>query len=314
MYSTKTVQNWGLIPESIASKFDIIQQSLEDSYNECLEWMAVHSKSFYFASRFLPHEQRKSVAALYAFCRLTDDIVDEAPEGTTIDEINIELDELKAMISQLVGGYTSTIPILHAFADTIRKHNIPIRYIHELIEGVRMDLTKKDYKTDEELDLYMYRVASTVGLMMTHIFMENPAPQTLARAADLGKAMQLTNILRDIREDYERGRIYLPRQTCDIYNVSQKDLEKDEVNENLKSLIRYESTRAKGYYKQADLGIEELPAAAAYTVKVASRVYGEILNEIRRRDYQILKQRAVVSKIRKIVLATRVRLSYLSKI
>ncbi|MFX1516656.1 MAG: phytoene/squalene synthase family protein [Promethearchaeota archaeon] len=314
MYSTKTVENWGLVPENIATRFNIVKNSLEDSYNECLEWMAVHSKSFYFASRFLPHEQRKSVAALYAFCRLTDDIVDEAPEGTIIDEINVELDKLKTTTSQLVAGYTSTIPILQAFGDTIRKHNIPLEYIHELIEGVRMDLTKKEYATDEELDLYMFRVASTVGLMMTHIFLEDPAPHTLARAADLGKAMQLTNILRDIKEDYERGRIYLPKNTRELYNVTQDDLQKNEVNGNLRSLIKYESTRAKGYYKQADLGIEELPPAGAYTVKVASRVYGEILNEIRRRNYQILKQRAVVSKLRKILLATKVRLEYLRKI
>ncbi|MFX0124996.1 MAG: phytoene/squalene synthase family protein, partial [Candidatus Hodarchaeota archaeon] len=136
MYSTKTVENWGLVPENIASKYNIVKQSLEDSYNECLEWMAIHSKSFYFASRFLPHEQRKSVAALYAFCRLADDIVDEAPKGTTIDEINLELDKLKTTTCQLVSGYTSTIPILQAFGDTIRKHNIPVKYIHELIEGV----------------------------------------------------------------------------------------------------------------------------------------------------------------------------------
>ncbi len=314
MYSTKTVEKWGLVPESIVTKFNIAQQSLEDSYNECLEWMAIHSKSFYFASRFLPREQRKSVAALYAFCRLTDDIVDEASEGTSIEEINVDLDKLKTVISQLNEGYTSTIPILHAFGDTIQKHNIPIKYIHELIEGVRMDLTRKEYENDEELDLYLYRVASTVGLMMTHIFLENPAPRTLARAADLGKAMQLTNILRDIKEDYERGRIYLPKNTCKLYNVTPDDFKRDEVTENLKSLIIYESTRAKGYYKQADLGIEELPAAAAYTVKVASRVYGEILNEIRRRDYQVLKQRAVVSKFHKFLLATKVRLEYLRKI
>jgi phytoene synthase len=314
MYSTRTVENWGLVPQSITKKFNIVKQSLEDSYNECLEWMSIHSKSFYFASRFLPHEQRKSVAALYAFCRLADDIVDEAPIGTSIAEINSELDKLKTTTWQLVSGYTSTIPILHAFGDTIQKHNIPLEYIHELIEGVRMDLTKKEYSTDEELDLYMYRVASTVGLMMTHIFLDSPAPHTLARAADLGKAMQLTNILRDIKEDYERGRIYLPKHTCDTYNVTEDDFFNDEVSENLKSLIRYESARAKGYYKQADLGIEELPPAGAYTVKVASRVYGEILNEIHRRDYQVLKQRAVVSKLRKILLATKVRLEYLRKI
>ena len=276
--------------------------------------MAEHSKSFYFASRFLPEEQRKSVAALYAICRLTDDIVDEAPEGISIDQINEELDKLKRTITKLANGYSSTIPTLHAFGDTLRKHEIPVNYMHELIEGVRMDLNKKEYYSEEELDLYMFRVASTVGLMMTHIFIKNPANHILARAADLGKAMQLTNILRDVKEDFIRGRIYLPEKTRNDYQVTFDDLNSDNVNENLKSLIRYESERAKSLYKIADLGIEELPPAAAYTVKVASSVYGDILNEIKRLNYQILTQRAVVSKLRKLILAAKVRLKYFRKI
>ncbi|MFW9778226.1 MAG: phytoene/squalene synthase family protein [Candidatus Heimdallarchaeota archaeon] len=314
MYSTQEQTNYGLIPETWNNEFNLLKESLEESYNHCLEWMEIHSKSFYFASRFLPSEQRKSVAALYAFCRLTDDIVDETPEDTSNEAINAELDNLKETITRLAHGYTSSEPILQAFGDTIRKHRIPIKYMHELIEGVRMDLIKKEYKTDEELDLYMYRVASTVGLMMTHIFLDNPAPSTLARASDLGKAMQLTNILRDIKEDFNKGRIYLPEETRKMYNVSKADLEKDIVTEDLKRLIRYESERANSYYNQADLGIDDLPPAAAYTVKVASRVYGEILNEIKRQDYQILTQRAVVSKVRKLMLASKVRLEYLGKI
>jgi phytoene synthase len=276
--------------------------------------MAIHSKSFYFASRFLPQEQRKSVAALYAFCRLTDDIVDEAPEGTSIEEITDLLDELKTAVERLAENFGTSDPILQAFGDTIRKHNIPLEYIHELIEGVRMDLAKKEYDTDKELDLYMYRVASTVGLMMTHIFLENPAPHTLARAADLGKAMQLTNILRDIKEDCNKGRIYLPEETREIYRVSKEDLKKKIVEENLKALMRYESERARAFYHIADLGIEELPPAAAYTVKVASRVYKEILNEIKRINYQVLSQRAIVSKFRKIRIALRVRLEFFWKL
>jgi phytoene synthase len=313
MYSTKIETVYGLIPETVSKK-EITEQSLEQSYDECLEWMEVNSKSFYFASRYLPNQQRKSVAALYAFCRLTDDIVDEAPEGTTVEEINEKLDKLREIIEKLSQNYTSTIPILHAFGDTIRRHKIPLKFMHELIEGVRMDLIKQEYNTDEELDLYMYRVASTVGLMMTYIFLVNPTPRTLARAADLGKAMQLTNILRDIKEDYERGRIYLPLLTRQIYGVTDFDLASDTVEENLRELIRYESRRAKGYYHSADLGIEELPPAAAYTVKVASSVYGEILNEIRRRNYQILRQRAIVSKFRKIIIATKVRLQFFRKL
>lgn len=313
MYSTKEILDLKLFPQTLDLKTQITQNSLEKSYNQCLEWMEYHSKSFYFASRFLPTDQRKSVAALYAFCRLTDDIVDEAPEGTTKEEIYADLNRLKEIVNRLAEGYTSSLPILEAFGDTIRKHNIPTEYMHELIEGVRMDLEKEIYYTDEELDLYMYRVASTVGLMMTHIFMANPAPHILARAADLGKAMQLTNILRDIKEDFERGRVYLPEKTRQIYDVTTEDLASDKAKENIISLIKYETERAKGYYRQADLGIQQLPPTAAYTVKVASRVYGEILNEIKRRNYQVLNQRAVVSKLRKIILATKVRLQFWRK-
>lgn len=312
MYSTQKKTDYGLILESWDKRF--VKTSLEESYSHCLEWMAFHSKSFYFASRFLPPEQRKSVAALYAFCRLADDIVDEAPEGTSIETINAELDNLREAITRLANGYTSKQPILQAFGDTIRKYNIPIEFMYELIEGVRMDLVKKKYETDEELDLYMYRVASTVGLMMTHIFLDNPAPSTLARASDLGKAMQLTNILRDIKEDYDKGRIYLPEKTMELYNVTKMDLQSSQTTNNLKRLIQYESERAKGYYRQANLGIDDLPPEGAYTVKVASRVYGEILNEIKRLNYQILNQRAVVSKFRKILLAAKVRLEFLGKI
>lgn len=314
MYSTQKTIDWGLYPKNLISKYSLMDKTLEESYQVCLDWMTEHSKSFYFASRFLPKDQRKSVAALYAVCRLSDDIVDEAPEGITIDQINLELDRLKNTITKLANGYSSTNPILQAFGDTLRRHQIPVDYMHELIEGVRMDLIKNEYYSENELDLYMYRVASTVGLMMTHIFIKNPAKHTLARAADLGKAMQLTNILRDIKEDFLKGRIYLPEETRNDYQVTIEDLKADQVNENLKSLIRYESERAKALYKIADLGIDELPPVGAYTVKVASRVYGEILNEIKRRDYQILNQRAVVSKLRKIILATKVRLEYLRKL
>ncbi|MFX1284811.1 MAG: phytoene/squalene synthase family protein [Promethearchaeota archaeon] len=314
MYSTHKTIDWELLPKSTTPKHSLMDETLEESYQICLDWMIEHSKSFYFASRFLPEDQRKSVAALYAICRLSDDIVDEAPKGITIDKINFELDRLKSTITKLANGYSSTNPILHAFGDTLRKHQIPVNYMHELIEGVRMDLIKTEYYSEEELDLYMYRVASTVGLMMTHIFIKNPEKRTLARAADLGRAMQLTNILRDIKEDFLKGRIYLPEETRNDYQVTIEDLRGDKVNENLKSLIRYESERAKALYKIADLGIEELPPAGAYTVKVASRVYGEILNEIKRIDYQILNQRAVVSKLRKIILATKVRLEYLRKL
>ncbi|MFX1254372.1 MAG: phytoene/squalene synthase family protein [Promethearchaeota archaeon] len=313
MYSTKPQDLWVVHPETMVSERNLYGDFLENSYNTCLGIMEVHSKSFYFASRFLPSDQRQSVAALYAFCRLADDIVDENIDLSAA-EINDKLNQLKISVTQLSNGYISTNPILHALGDTIRRYQIPVKHLHELIEGVRMDLIKQEYESISELDLYCYRVASTVGLMMTHIFLENPSPITLTRAADLGRAMQLTNILRDIKEDYERGRIYLPKEIRDLYGVKRSDLENDTINSNLIALLKHEIERAKGIYRLARLGIKDLPPAAAYTIDVASRVYGDILNEIKRIDYQVLKQRAVVSKARKIVLATKVRLEYLREL
>ncbi|MFX0123968.1 MAG: phytoene/squalene synthase family protein, partial [Candidatus Hodarchaeota archaeon] len=135
-YSTKLGKNWDIFQLKTNKKLHMTSYSLEASYNKCFQWMALHSKSFFFASRFLPHEQRKSVAALYAFCRLTDDIVDEAPEGTSIKEIIDLLYDLKKAVEGLAENFVTSNPILQAFGDTIRKHNIPVKYIHELIEGV----------------------------------------------------------------------------------------------------------------------------------------------------------------------------------
>lgn len=312
MYSTNVNTDNKVNSELVPDNTNIDEIKLANSYNFCLDQMAFHSKSFFFASRFLPENQRKSVAALYAFARLVDDIVDESLEKNQI--IHEELDKLKIVSSKLAKGYYSYDPIFLAFGDTITKHKIPVKYVHELIEGVRMDLHSTNYRTDEQLDLYMYRVASTIGLMWTHIFLGNPPQKTLARASDLGKAMQLTNILRDIKEDYLRGRIYLPEETRKIYNVTDDDIKSTTVNNNLQELIQYETRRAKNYYELAELGIEDLPATAAYTVQIASKVYGEILEEIRRKKYQVLKQRVVVSKFRKILIAIKVRIAYLGKL
>lgn len=171
-----------------------------------------------------------------------------------------------------------------------------------------MDLTKKEYYTNQELELYCYRVASTVGLMMVHIFMTNPSPSVLARASDLGLAMQLTNILRDVKEDFGKGRIYVPLETRKLYGVTKESIEMGIVDANFQKLIEYEIERTKSIYKIAELGIQELPKETRYTILTASRVYGDILNQIKRNNYQILTKRAVVSKKRKILIALKLKL------
>ncbi|MFW9930085.1 MAG: phytoene/squalene synthase family protein [Candidatus Thorarchaeota archaeon] len=309
MFSRKYEKIQVFLPDSKESDTKMIDTLLQDSYAYCLNIMKENSQSFFFASRFLPDNQRNSVASWYAFARLTDDLVDEG--NFSPSKIDQQLDNLKESIKQLANGYISNNPILYAFGATIRKHNIPISYVYDLIDGVKMDLTKNRYSNFEELELYCYRVASTIGLVMTHIFQDNPSPKTLARAADLGLAMQMTNILRDIKEDYiKRNRIYIPKNVMEQYSVTEEDFKTNIVSVNLKELIKYEIELTKGIYKIAELGIKELPKSAQYTIYLASRVYAGILNEIKKRDYQILTQRAVVSKKRKFLIALKVRLMF----
>lgn len=306
MYTTLTDQ-LQIIQQVKTYAKDDINIELQTCYAYCMNVMKINSKSFYFASQQLPLEQRNGVGALYAFCRLVDDIVDESNKRR--EDINAILDQMKVNVSKLAQGENSDNAILYAFGDTLRKYNIPIEYVFDLIEGVRMDLSKKEYNTNQELYLYCYCVASTVGLMMIYIFMRNPTPSVLARAADLGLAMQLTNILRDVKEDMGKGRIYLPAETRKLYNVSKEDILSNNLTENFKNLLRYEIERTKGIYKIAELGIKELPKEVRTTILLASRVYGDILNQIKRNGYQILTRRAIVSKKRKIMIALQVKAS-----
>ena len=304
MYSTLN-DHLQVIQQVKTYKNKNLDLELQASYAYCMNIMKENSKSFYFAAQSLPENKRNAVGALYAFSRLVDDIVDES--GKKKENINLILDAMRITVSNLATGETSENVILHAFGDTIRKYHIPVHYIHELIEGVRMDLTTTEYYTNHQLDLYCYRVASTVGLMMVHIFMENPSQVVLARASDLGLAMQLTNILRDIKEDFNKGRIYLPLETRKLYGVTKEQIYNNVLNDNFKKLIDYEIERTKSIYKIAEQGIKELPKEVQYTILLSSKVYGEILNQIKRDKYQLLSKRAVVSKKRKILIALKLR-------
>ncbi len=282
--------------------------SLAQSYDYCMNLFSLHAKSFHFASRYLDAEQRRSTAALYSFCRLVDDFADEIDLPKA--ELERELDHLDYIIDRLSDGEVIHHPILHAFGDTMTRYEIPTRYLHELVEGVRMDINLTEIKTVKELDSYCYHVASTVGILMCHVWGVD-GKETLDRAADLGHAMQITNILRDIKEDYVNSRIYLPAETRMDFRVRKADFEAVEPSANLKWLIKHEIGRARSLYARAEIGIRDLPPAPAFTVKVAARVYSEILNEIEGMDYNVLTKRAVVPKWKKLLIAYRLRREYL---
>jgi phytoene synthase len=172
-----------------------------------------------------------------------------------------------------------------------------------------MDVHQKEIQNEQELNLYCFRVASTVGLTMCHIW-NSIHPETLQRAADLGLAMQQTNILRDIAEDYNKGRIYIPYETRKRFRVSLQDFEARQITPNFRLLLKHEIAKARANYASAEIGMMDLPPAPAFTVKVASRVYGNILNQIEKMDYQVFKARAVVPKWKKLWIAYKCRREY----
>jgi phytoene synthase len=264
-------------------------------YRAAAEATARGSKSFYFASRFFPPDLARSAYAVYWFCRLTDDLVDEAPDP---EQGRRALDAWQAALQP-----GSSEPALRLFLSVAEKHAIPLEYAHELIEGVRMDLTISRYQSFEELRVFCYRVASVVGLMMMHVIGFTGQPQQ--QAIDLGIALQLTNILRDVGEDLGRGRVYLPLEELARFGLTVEDLQAETRDGRFRSLMRFQAERARDYYARGMAGIPALHRDGRFSVEIAARVYAGILAEIERNDYDVYRRRAVVPAAQKYWITAR---------
>ncbi len=267
-----------------------MSEPAQQLYCQAAEATARGSKSFYFASTFFPPELARAAHAVYWFCRTTDDIVDEAPSKA---QGRADLDAWQRDLQDAFAWGTSSNPILRIFVDTALRHHIPSRYAFELIEGVRMDLEQSRYETFDDLRVFCYRVASTVGLMMSHVIgFEGPA---LRYAEDLGVAMQLTNILRDIGEDLRLGRVYLPAAELHLFGYTVEDLQAGVRNAAFRELMQFQADRARRYYKQARPGIAMLRPEGRFAVRIAADVYERILDRIEAMNYDVFARRAVVS-------------------
>ncbi len=263
------------------------------------------SKSFYFATRFFPPDLARSAHAIYWFCRTTDDLVDEAP---TVDQGRRNLGEWEQAVRSGFMGARPRNPILRAFFDTVDRHQIPAEYPLDLIEGCRMDLNQVRYRNFAELRVFCYRVASTVGLMMCKVIgFRQPGLEesALPKAIDLGIAMQLTNILRDVGDDLRLGRIYLPQDEMEEFGYTPDDLAARRINDPFRRLMAAQAKRARDYYASAEPGIAMLNPRGAYSVKIASDVYRQILAVIERNHYQVFERRAVVPSVQKYWLTLR---------
>ncbi len=250
----------------------------------------------------MPADKRHAIWAIYAWLRQTDELVDGAEaEGLSPKALQSKLDGWAERMESLFETDTSSVKTEIALADAIARYKIPIRPFREMIAGQRMDLERDRYETWEELRLYCYRVAGTVGEMSSAIMGFAPGREAMEEAISLGLAMQLTNILRDVGEDARRGRIYLPSEDLKKFNYSEQDLFEYVVDRRWIALMDFEIQRARDLYAKAESGISSLQRDARWPVWASLMLYRQILNAIERNHYQVFRNRAYVSKLRKAV-------------
>jgi phytoene synthase len=259
----------------------------------CREWIAHHSKSFYLSSLLLPAGVRQAAWALYAFCRRADDAVDEDVTGS--DALR-RVDGLRRRLDSVYRGEAQDNPIDRAFAEVVARHHIPAGIPRELLAGMEMDARGASYDTDDDLLRYCFRVASTVGLMMTCVMGAEHAEVAHLRAADLGAAMQLTNIARDIGEDARRGRVYLPRALCEQVGLDERALlSEPRISDAVRAAVKIILDRAEAHYVSADLGIPLLPASCRLAIASSRRIYSRIGVAVAKNGHDSISQRAYVS-------------------
>jgi len=261
-----------------------------------------HAKTFYFASRFLPKDKRNAAYAIYAICRITDDTVD----NDAIPSRSVNLRSIEEKIESVYRDTQLSDSSLLAFKETVNKYNIPRRYFDELIQGMYMDLNKSRYENFDELYTYCYRVAGVVGSIMLKIFGSHHQ-EAERYAIDLGIAMQLTNILRDIKEDFKRGRIYLPKDEMERFNMSENHISEEKVDESFIALLKCQIGRARDYYNSSAKGIKMINSMMSrFVVCIMKDIYAGILTSIENNGYDIFSHRAHVDTGKKLCGALKV--------
>jgi phytoene synthase len=268
--------------------------TLDESYAVCRAIMRENASTFSLASRLLPHSRRRATYALYGLFRTLDDLVDETIAGTLArDDALAELGRWRAWLAapQTPPPDHALIP---AFLDTVRRYQVPLRYFVEMIDGLEGDVANRRYADFGELALYCYRVAATVGLAMCRVLGVG-SDRADSHAVELGVAMQLTNILRDVQEDIEHDRVYLPQNELTAAGWDQERLRRGRIDDPFRTLIRRQVARARSYYARGLAGLPYLKADARFAILVAAKAYGAILTEIERRDYDVFAGRTRVS-------------------
>lgn len=264
----------------------------------CQDKTAKSGSSFYYSFLFLPKKQRKAITALYAFCREVDDVVDECSDAS------IAQTKLNWWRAEIFGAFDGkpNHPVSKALTSAIEQFNLPKEHFLEIIDGMEMDLHQTRFANFAELSLYCYRVASVVGLMAAEIFgFEDRATSDYAH--NLGMAFQLTNILRDVKEDAERGRIYIPQDELEQYGVSEQDILNHQCTDGMRKLLDFQAQRAREYYDKAFSLLPETDRYSQRSGLIMATIYMATLSSIETRSCQVLERRISLSPIRKLWLA-----------
>ena len=273
---------------------------LESAYEACRTITRREAKNFYYAFLTLPVAKRRAIYAAYAFCRHCDDTVDE--ETSTEAKLKA-LSDLQANLDRAYLGGASS-PVYVALADVARNYDIPQDYFQEIILGVESDLVKDRFQNFDELKEYCYRVASVVGLICLQIFGYED-DRAKEYAVDLGLAMQLTNIIRDVREDLDMGRVYLPQDEMARFGYSEDDLRNGVRNEAFLELMRFQSQRAREYFDRGFKLLPYLSRRSRACPAVLGALYSKVLDRIEASDYDVLESRVSLSKAEKIGITAK---------
>ncbi|MEB3220351.1 MAG: phytoene synthase [Nostocales cyanobacterium 94392] len=282
--------------------------SVDESYQICRQITAKYAKTFYLGTLLMNPAKRRAIWAIYAWCRRTDELVDGPGAAmTTPETLDLWEQQLESIFAQQPQENVDV-----ALSDTLKRYPMDIQPFRDMISGQRMDLYRSRYSTFDDLYLYCYRVAGTVGLMSTAVMGVDIEQNTAAwnrdkqlyipyeEAISLGIASQLTNILRDVGEDAQRGRIYIPTEDLARFNYTEDDLLKGIVDDRWRSLMKCQIQRARQFYAQAEKGISYLSPDARLPVWAALTHYSRILSVIERNDYDVFNQRAYVPQWKKI--------------
>jgi phytoene synthase len=273
--------------------------ALAADYERCAEITRRSSSNFYYAFMLLPIERRRALYAVYAFCRFVDDIADDE----SIREPAALLERWRQELDRVYGG-APTRAISRALADAAGRFSIPRVYFEEVIAGVEMDLARKRYATFDELRQYCYRVASAVGLICIEVFgYRNPGAKVYAE--NLGIALQLTNILRDVKEDAGRGRIYLPLEDLARFAVSEDEILRGVYSDAFIRLMEFEAIRAREYYAAAEHALPDEDRSTLLTAEAMRLIYGSLLGLIVSSNYRVMDRRLSLSAPRKLYLVGR---------